>query len=141
MSGLLERFQKNVVGSKGRIADYTASIASTGDFNRITNLQVILNSWKNILLTPLRSVSHDPEYGSNLYKYVYDMLDQDTIESIRDEIYYRLMINDNRAIVTNVNITVLPNMKGINVNVQCKYQGEVGEMSATIDPNSLNFLE
>lgn len=141
MSGILERFQKNVVGSKGRIADYTSSIASTGDFNRITNLQVILNSWKNILLTPLKSVSHDPDYGSNLYKYVYDIVDQDTIESIRDEIYYRLMINDDRAIVTNVDITILPNMKGLNVTIQCEYQGKASEMSATIDPNSLNFLK
>lgn len=141
MAGILERFQKHVVGSRGRIADYTSSISARGDFKRITDLSVILNSWKNILLTPIRSASFDPSYGSNLHKYVFELADKDTIEAIKDEIEVRLMTYDDRATVTNIGVKILPNMKGLNITVQCKYAGEVGEMSASIDTNSLNFLE
>ena len=65
-----EKFQNNVVGSRNRITDYVAVLSSAGDFSRVTNIQAILNSWNNILLTSTRTYVNNPEYGSNLYKYV-----------------------------------------------------------------------
>ena len=50
MSNLLDRFQKHIVGSDGKFADYTSIISPKGDFKRISDLEVILNSWKNILI-------------------------------------------------------------------------------------------
>jgi len=141
MAGILERFQKHIVGSKGRIADYTSSIAASGDFNRITDLNVILNSWRNILMTPLRSASFDPDYGSDVYKYVFAPADQDTVEAIREEVLFRLPLYDDRATIVSVDISFLHNRKGVVVDIQARYQGEVGELSATIDPNNLNLLE
>lgn len=140
MAGILERFQKNIVGSRGRIADYASTISAKGDFRRSTDLDVILNSWKNILLTPLRSVSHDPTYGSDLYKYIFDLADPETIESITEEIEYSLMSYDDRATITNIDVKILPNMKGLNITIHCQYEGEVGEMSTTVDIGSSNFL-
>ena len=64
MASFLDRFQVNVVGSRGGISDFLPVISSKGDFARITGLQVILSSWNNILLTPTRTYNHNPEYGS-----------------------------------------------------------------------------
>jgi len=141
MSGILEKFQKHIVGSQGRIADYTSSIAATGDFKRIADLNVILNSWRNILLTPLRSASFDPNYGSDLYKYVFDPADKNTLDTIKEEIYFRLPLFDDRATIVSVDVSFLPNRKGFVVDIQCRYDGNIGELSATIDPNSLSLLE
>ena len=86
----LQKFQQTSVGSKGRIIDYAAKISPSGDLQKLTDLQVILTSWNNILTTPLRSYTFDPAYGSNLYKYVFDPADETTSQKIEDEVRYRL---------------------------------------------------
>ena len=142
MANILDRFQKEVVGSRGRIADYTPRITAKGDFARIHDITVILNSWNNILLTPTRSYTFDPEYGSNLYKYVFEQSDEDTIELISEEVKSRLMTYDDRARVVSVNVTQLSNLKGFNVEVVCDYYGEMGQLSADITEGIyLNILE
>lgn len=140
MASVLDRFKKNIVGSQNRITDYTSVISSSGDFSRINNVQAILNSWNNILLTQVRSYVANPEYGSNLYKFVFDPLDDDTIESIKDEIRYRLMLYDDRALLTNIDISYSMNGHGFVVDIDLEYKGETGFLSVSIDDrNILNF--
>ena len=141
MSNLLDRFQKHIIGSDGKFADYTSTISPKGDFKRISDLEVILNSWKNILITPLRTVDHDPDYGSELYKYVFHQADEDTVEAVKNEVEYRLMSIDSRATITNIVVEFFRNMKGIAITVECEYEGETGEVKTVIDPRNLNFLE
>jgi len=133
MSNLLDRFNKMAVGSKGRISDYTARISAKGDFSRVDDIQAILSSWNNILLTPLRSYVFDPTYGSELYKYVFEPADSETAEAIKDEINYRLGLFDDRATVESIDIAFLRNYKGFTFNITAKYEGEVAELSAKID--------
>ena len=79
MANLIDKFKKNVVGSGNKIADYTCKLSSSGEFKRISDLEAILNSWNNILLTPKRTYDHDPEYGSDLYKFVFEPSDEQVI--------------------------------------------------------------
>jgi hypothetical protein len=72
VANLLSRFNQTIVGSNSKLADYISKVSSKGDFKRITDLEVILNSWNNILLTPRRSYQFDPEYGSDLYKMIFE---------------------------------------------------------------------
>ena len=111
MANLLDLFQKQVVGSSGKIADYIARISAKGDFSRVSNLQTILSSWNNILLTPLRSYTFEPEYGSELFKYIFEPADLDTLESIKNEVEYRLSAYDDRAIVNSIDIKFLSDRK------------------------------
>lgn len=141
MANILDRFKVKAVGSSSRIADYTARITSTGDFTRIEDFEVILASWNNILLTPLRSYTFDPEYGSILYKFVFEPADAQTENAIKNEIIYRLRKFDDRAEVRGVGVEFLTNMKGYNIDVQVRYKTETGRISATIDDNLyFNFL-
>ena len=82
MSSLLDIFQTKAVGGKGRIEDYSGIISSKGDFTKIQDFNVILNSWNNVLQIPRRSYNHDPEYGSDLYKYIFSPADETTEEQI-----------------------------------------------------------
>jgi len=142
MANLLDRFNKNVRGSSGRIVDYISIISSKGDFKQIRNLDVILNSWNNILLTPLRTYLFDPEFGSNLYKMVFEPVDQNTVDRIKTEIENSLLKYDDRAAITNINISFLQDGKGFNVDITVDYEGEEGNLSLTLDEGTyFKFLE
>jgi len=142
MANLLDLFQKQVVGSSGKIADYIARISAKGDFSRVTNLQAILASWNNILLTPLRSYTFEPDYGSELFKYVFEPADFDTLENIKNEVEYRLSSYDDRATVENIDVKFISDRKGFVINVLVDYDGEQGELSLMLDEALyLNFME
>jgi len=138
MSTLMEKFRKSVIGSSGKIADFTAKIAPYGDFYRVENLQTILTSWNNILLTPTRTYTYDPEFGSDLYKYVFDPQDDDTKDAIQDEILYKLKRYDDRAEIVSLDIEYLTNRKGFTVSIVVDYEGERGGVSFEVD-ESLYF--
>lgn len=142
MANLLDRFKKSSVGSRGRIADYTSRISSRGDFTRIQNFNVILNSWSNILLTPLRTYTHDPEYGSELYKMIFEPADGKTAERIKYEIQRRIQRYDDRANIQDISISFLNNLKGFNVVITANYQGEQSQLELSFDEQTyFNFLE
>ena len=138
MTNLLARFGETVAGSQSKIADYISKVAPAGDFQRIENINVILNSWSNILVTPTRTYIFDPEYGSDLYKLVFDPADDETARKIDNEVRGKLEIYDDRAVIEDVEITYLNNLKGFVVTLLVNYQGDQGELSVTID-ESLYF--
>jgi len=133
MANLLDRFNQAVVGSNDKLADYVSTIAPSGDFRRIKDLNVILNSWNNILLTPTRTYIFDPEYGSDLYKLIFDPADQDTAEKIKEEVINSITTYDDRATITSVEVSFLSNRKGFNLAIQVDYQGDTGDLSVTVD--------
>ncbi|MGD2071938.1 MAG: hypothetical protein PVG65_00405 [Candidatus Thorarchaeota archaeon] len=132
MANLLDRFRKDVVGSQETDADYLPKIASNGDFERIKNLNAIINSWNNILLTPKRSYPYDPLYGSDLYKLIFEPADEITAERIEEEVISALQFYDNRAFIENNEITFLRNGKGFTVDIYVNYKGERGTLSVAI---------
>ena len=142
MASTLDKFKREVIGSKGTIADYTSKISSNADFQRIKDLDVVLNSWRNILLTPVGSYDHDPEYGSELYKYVFEPADDYTASAIRDEITFRLALYDSRATITNVVVDYLPNERGFILQMNVKFGGKTGDLTVKLDEAVyLDFME
>ena len=142
MANLLDRFNKTVVGSNEKLADYQSKIVTSGDFKRVQNIEVILSSWSNILVTPKRTYQYDPEYGSDLYKLVFEPADDSTEEEIKIEVIEALKTYDPRATIQNVNISFLIGRKGFNVAVDVLYEGQTGELEVVIDENVyFKFLE
>lgn len=141
MANLLDRFNTDVVGSENRLKDYLSVISSIGDFKRISDLNVILNSWNNILLTPRGTYLHDPEFGSDLYKYVFEPADETTVENVKREIVERITIYDNRALIESINVTIQNDGKRFNVKVYVNYQGEKGILDVKFDDTTFaDFL-
>lgn len=130
---IIDRFFTDIAGDKNSIADYTSVIGPPGEFNRIKDLQVILNSWNNILLTPLRTYTWDPEFGSDLYKYVFEPADDHTRDGIKNEIEYRLQRYDDRAQIQDIIIEMFSNGKGFRYSIIVTYNGETGTLNGTID--------
>ena len=140
MANLLNRFFDQVIGSSEKIRDYIALISSRGDFQRIEDLNVILTSWNNILLTPRRTYILDPEFGSDLYKYVFEPADSVTMESIRYEVKTSIMNYDDRAKIMNISIIFLNNKKGYIVDCEVLYEGNRGSFNTTIDEATITAM-
>ena len=137
MANLLRRFNKEVVGSDGRIYDYLAKITASGDFKRVQDLNVIINSWNNIILTPKRTYLHDPEYGSNLHKLVFEPADSDTVEMIKSELYDTLLYYDDRASIDEIEVIIKANGKGYHLNIFVTYEGAKGTLSVSFDDSTV----
>ena len=138
---ILERFQKNSVGSAGRLIDYTPVISSSGNFTILYDIDAILNSWNNILITPRGSMDHDPEYGSTLYLYLFEPADKFTEEAIKNEIIRAISTYDNRAIIKEITTTFYNNMKGFNVSIIVDYQGFKTNLKVSIHEIDLRNFE
>jgi len=133
----IEKFRQTSVGAKGRIVEYLPKINPAGDLQKVMDLQAVLTSWNNILTTPLRTYTFDPEYGSELYKYIFDPADISTLQKIDDEVRYRLPSFDDRAAITDVKVEFLPNKKGFNVTVLVKYERQYGQITSVITESVL----
>jgi len=140
MANLFDRFKNEVIGSESLLRDYLALVSSDGDFKRVSDLNVILNSWNNILLTPRGTYPHDPEYGSDLHLMVFEPSDSITADKLKTEVQTRLLTYDDRAQIENIEIFLLPNRKGFSVDVNVLYEGEKGVLSVTFDDSTLNEI-
>ena len=136
MANLLNRFNQAVVGSESKLGDYKSIISNKGDFKRIQDIHVILNSWNNIIVTPKRSYMFDPEYGSNLYKLVFEPADEKTQEQIVNEIVNVIRRYDDRAKINDVSVTFLPNRKGFNVAIDVEYEGDTKQLEIILDEDT-----
>ncbi len=136
MANLLNRYKQHVQSVETTIVDFMPTIDSIGDFQKIKNLQVIINSWKNILLIPLGTYDHDPTMGSKLFKYIFEPFDEFTRNNIINEINFRLPKFDDRAEILDVEVESISGNKGFVVIVLVSYQGEKGELVAQFDEES-----
>ncbi|MHA1874195.1 MAG: GPW/gp25 family protein [Candidatus Heimdallarchaeaceae archaeon] len=141
MANLLDRFKTQVIGSEESLRDYLSIIAAIGDFKRIDDLNVIINSWNNILLTPRGTYLHDPEFGSDLYKYVFEPADDSTVDGIKREVVDRINLYDDRAAIEDVEVTISNNGKQVNISIFVNYQGEKGILDVKFDDTTFaDFL-
>lgn len=142
MANLLNRFVRTTVGTKHQDTDYKPQISPSGDFTKTIGLETILNSWNTILQIPTRTYPFDPEFGCDIFKRVFDPVDQFTSDLIADEIETQLFGNDDRARLEDVDIKFLKNKKGFTVNIYVVYRSGVrGTIKTTIDESTyLNVL-
>ena len=135
VANLLDRFNKTVVGSSEKDADYQSKIVTSGDFKRVENIEAILSSWSNILVTPKRTYQYDPDYGSDLYKLVFEPADQTTEEEIIEEVIEVLKTYDARAIIETVSVSFIESRKGFNLAIEVSYDGKEADLQVVIDEN------
>lgn len=137
MANILDKFKTGIVGSNDKLADYDCVISPSGDFTRITGVNVIVKSWINILKTPVGTYDHDPEYGCDLYKYVFEPVDEVTKERIEQVIYDQLFRYEDRGKLKNVNVLFYKNRKGFRVDMTVDYEGQEKEVTIDFDEQSI----
>ncbi len=96
-----------------------------GDFKTYTNLEVIMQSIWVILNTPKGSRVWQPEFGCNVMAYIWDLLDNKTVDTMRTEIENALSRWEPRINLKEVNVTVNPYKQGtIDVSITFNYDGK-----------------
>lgn len=137
----VSRFNELVRGKRNIPTDFLPKISSKADFSRTEGISTILNSWTNILLTPLGSYIDDPTYGSELYKLIFEPADDITESKIIYEVQSRILSFDNRANIQNVEVSFISNQKGFDVNITVIYEGQERDLEITINEGTFfNFI-
>jgi len=125
MANPLNRFHlsSSVNYSVDKDIDYIAFKSPLGDFKRIEDIDVVINSWNNILLTPRGSYDHDPMYGSGLFNLIFEPDDANTEILIAEEIERSIGYYDDRGKIKFIEIDFED--KSYVVNIKIEYKGEV----------------
>lgn len=98
-------FETSRVATNHISRDILPIIGASGDLKEVTGKDVIINSIRNLLMTPLGYYPFDPNYGSLLYKQLFEMNDEITESQIKYEVKDRVEENVNGVYVESVEIT------------------------------------
>lgn len=135
------KFNSEVAGNKKRIVDYSNTISGNGDFEKLTDINVIINCLYNFLLTPIGTYIFDNEYGSYLYKKIFDPCDEETRKDIIDEVKNRCKLFDPRINVTSCNVFYLSDKKGFNIEATILRNSDSANIKVAIREDMFNNID
>jgi len=139
MSTDFESFLKKKYENQDSIRDIVPLISPNADLSEVTDIDAIIQSLINILLTPRGSYIFDPEYGSELYKYVFEPCDENTESAIKSEINSSLMRYENRASISP-QVVFLKDHKGFCVTLVVNYKDRKKSVNIFVDEDILKTL-
>lgn len=106
---------------------------TSGDIKKDVNIDAIINSLKNILLTMKGSRRMLPEFGSNLQRLVFEPIDEITAREIGEEIIDSVRRWDNRIIFTDILVKPIYDKNEFYISLTFKLQNNREE-------NKLDFI-
>lgn len=115
-----------------RIMEYVEN----DDFSYITSTYCFVDHIIKELLTPKRTYVFDPEYGSNLYKYIYDQLDESSVAGIVSEV--NSIVNQYSDIVKfNITSSYSESNKTVYVQVSVIVENDKYSINLELGKNKL----
>lgn len=132
-------FENHIDGKNNEIYDYSPVFDSTGDFKRVSGIDVAIQSIRTLLLTPLGHYPFDPQYGSLLYEKLFEPSDDITKAEIEYEVKDRINQYEDRVKVVKVDSYYTSDRKMIVVNVHISREEVEGQVSLTFDGNNRMF--
>lgn len=106
---------------------------TSGDIKKDVNIDAIINSLKNILLTMKGSRRMLPEFGSNLQRLVFEPIDEITAREIGEEIIDSVRRWDDRIIFTDILVKPIYDKNEFYISLTFKLQNNREE-------NKLDFI-
>ena len=132
-------FQNKISGKVNEIYDFAPVIDETGNFKTISGIDVLIFSLRTLLMTPLGHYPFDPEYGSLLYKKLFEMSDEQTMSEIEYEIKNRVQRYDSRIDIDTVVVKYSSDRKTAVVDVVIKRGDITGKVSAILNAQNTMF--
>ncbi len=132
-------FQDEIEGKDNQIYDYAPVFDSTGDLKRVKGIDVAIMSIRTLLLTPLGHYPFDPQYGSLLYKKLFEPSDDITKDEIEYEVRDRINAYEDRVKVISVNSSFTSDRKTIIIDVHIDRNGVPGKISLSFSGNNRMF--
>ncbi len=97
------------------------TLSSSGDMYLSEDIEVIIQSIFVILVTPKGSRPWQPEFGSNLLDYLYDLNTPDTNDNIKSEVRSALDRWEPRINIIDIVVTSEGNTGAVSVNIQINF--------------------
>jgi len=94
-----------------------------GDINDFVSIEAIKSSITNIIETMKGSRRKRPEFGGNLWPYLFEPMDEITAQSIGEEVLAAIEIWETRIIIENVNINPVYDRNEYDITVIFKLKG------------------
>lgn len=89
------------------------------------NIPSIVNSIRNILSTTTGSIPGHPTFGSNLPRFLFDLINPLTLANIKDSCLYSLSTWEPRIKIININVTGDPDYNRILINIKYTLKDDV----------------
>ena len=132
-------FQTQIAGKSDKIIDIVPVLNSTGDWATVEDINALINFIRNLLLTPLGYYPFDPEFGSLLYKQLFEMADDITKDKIRYEVEARVKKYVPLAKIIDVQVSMSNNKKLAVVNVIIDRNGIKGKVEVILSARQAMF--
>lgn len=91
----------------------------------------IKNSIRNIILTRKGSVPGKPNFGSNIYKIIFELSSPLTTTIASNYVYEALAEFENRIDITDVDVNFIEEYNKMTIDVHYKYVNKIGSISAS----------
>lgn len=97
--------------------DYDSRLDIHGDFRLLTGKSVQIYSIFRLLHIKRGTYPFDPNFGLDLERFLFEFSIKEVEETIRDEVYNYLRLNEPRIHITSINVQSFADGKGFRVNV------------------------
>lgn len=135
----LSQIDKKIYGKENIPIDFVEVIGQNGDFKKINGINVLVKSLRNMLMTPLGTYIFDPEYGSELYKKVFQIADDITKEEIIFEVRDRIQLYDDKVIIKEVDVDFYADSKGFYITAILEKDGYESDLILTFADYNMEF--
>jgi phage baseplate assembly protein W len=109
---------------------YKPQLNQLGDVTKLVNKDAIRQAVKTIVLTPPGSRLFEPEFGCGIGSYLFELLDEDTAQSIKKSVKNALKTYETRIVVSEVTVDADPDNNQLNVEITYLIQ-ELQEYDST----------
>jgi len=136
---LQKRFETTMVATGKLIKEVLPVIGVNGDFKQVFGKDAICTQIRNLLMTPLGTYPFDPNYGSLLYKQLFEPMNDVTENQIYYEVRDRIMQYVEGVTVESVNVDWKVKNKACTIDVYLYILDEENRTKLSLDvKNSVN---
>ena len=130
-------FDTRTVGTSNLARDILPVLDHSGDFTEIRGKDVIASQIRNLLMTPLGLYPFDPEYGTLLYKQLFEPMDNTTEKQIYYEVRERVLKYVDGVDVLSVNLEWDKKHKSCTVDVYYYILDEENKTKLSVEIQNL----
>jgi phage baseplate assembly protein W len=109
--------------------NFTAVKQANGNLRKITGVNVIQKSIENILKTPIGSIPNIPEFGSHLFSYLPQALDDILVETAERQLKIDIERWEDRADELTISVKLDRSNKILIVDIGISYRNQDADVS------------
>ena len=137
----IDKFLKNIPGNRDRLKDVISNIDFRGDWVKIYDVDVVLKHLIVALLIPKRTYVFDPEYGSAIYKYLFEPADTITLDALTNEVNEVVSgVSTQPGTTITHDVLFFRNKRGFRIEMTVQHKKTKRTMNVDLDDSILNLI-